>query len=206
MNSRAVQIGFFLLAGNVVLSGGCFSLAKQAYEEARGAQAEVLMATDIRSDLLARANGVEFPPATTTAGRVVPAGILRAYERSVNQAAAKLKAFYPGDPPILKVDSEVLYFQKKGLMSGALLLVRTKMECEGQIAVDAIVKVESNAYRAGGEDDLAQAYAEAVRKFLERQKSPAAGESTRTAPAAPAESRQPKARSEKPASQPTRPR
>jgi hypothetical protein len=172
MSARAGWVGVSLLSLNALFVTGCFTLAKQAYAEARGAQGEVLPIEERRAPGLARCQGLEFTAATTTVGpRICPREMLGAYDRAVNQLAARLKPLFPGGSPELKVNSEILYLQKKGMLGSALLLVRTKMYSDDQLAADALVRVESEAFRAGGEDDLARAAAEALRKFLERQKS-----------------------------------
>lgn len=160
-----------LLAFSAVSITGCFTLAKQAFVEARGAQGEVLSISELHETALGRCQGLEFTPATTTAGpRICPAEVLRAYDRSANQLVARLKPLYPGGAPVLRVDTEMLYFQKKGLLGQAILLARIRMHADNQLAVDAIVKVESKAFRAGGEDELARGATEGLRKYLEMHK------------------------------------
>ncbi len=125
-----------------------------------------IVATAIRQIL---DQSVEFTPATTTVGsRICPPEVLRAYDRSANQVAFRLKRSYAGGEPSLKIDSEVLYFQGKGLLSGALLLARVQMHAGDELVGDALVKTESNSFRAGGEGDLAQASLDALARFLEK--------------------------------------
>ena len=62
--------------------------------------------------------------------------------------------------------------EKKGLLGGAFMLTRVKMQSGGQLAVDALVRAESEAFRAGGENDLARASADALEKFLRKHKQP----------------------------------
>jgi hypothetical protein len=156
---------------------GCFSVVKQAYYEVRGAQGEVLIITQPDAAALARAAELTFSPATTTIGPgLCPSAVLRAYDRSANQLVARLRPRYPGGEPQLAVTSDVQYFQKKGLLSGGLLLARVRMTVAGQPALDALVKSESQSFREGGEDDLADAAVAALGEFLARPATPGAGE------------------------------
>jgi hypothetical protein len=171
MARRAEVTLVLLLAANTLPLAGCLTVAKQAFEEARGAQGEVLPITQVSETTLARYQSLEFTPATTAAGgRLCPPALLRAYDRAANRLAARLKTYYPGSAPTLTVDSEILYFQAKGLLSGAFMLTRVKMHEHDQLAVDALVKAESAAYSAGDEDDLADAAVHALGKFLKRAK------------------------------------
>ncbi len=163
------RVAFILLVANVAWVTGCFTVAKQAFSEVRGAQGEMLPIREMSAAALARYRSVEFTPATTTVGsRICPPELLRAYDRSANQVASRLKRSYAGGEPSLKIDSDVLYFQGKGLLSGALLLARVRMRAGDELVGDALVKTESNSFRAGGEGDLAQASLDAVAWFLEK--------------------------------------
>lgn len=149
---------------------GCFTAIKQAYHEARGAQAEVkpIQAGD---GALAGFNEVRFAPATASVGpKFAPPALLRAYDAAVAGLRTDLGKHYPGGAPALNVETEVLYFQEKGLLSGAQMLSRVRMGDAGRVVVDALVLAESKSFRAGGEDDLAKATVNALREFLQKQK------------------------------------
>jgi len=147
---------------------GCFTLAKQAFHEAVGAKGDVITISGGPEEL-SRFRSVDFKAATTTVNdRLCPPELRRAYDRSARQCAAKLAANFTGGEPTLTVASEVLYFQKKGLLSGAFMLTRVRMSAETESVIDAILRAESDAFRAGGEDDLARASCEALRAFLEQ--------------------------------------
>jgi|GEM_PF-2277336 len=147
---------------------GCFTIAKQAFQEARGAQADVVAVTELRAGTLARYRAIEFLPAKTTVGpKLCPPEVLRAYDYCANQTRAELRRLFPGEEPRLTVASEVLYFQKKGLLGGALMLTRVRLSEGDQLLADVVVKAESESFRAGGEDDLAGASLSALRRFLE---------------------------------------
>jgi hypothetical protein len=159
-----------LATGTLSLTG-CFTLAKQAYNEARGAQGDVLPITDAGHLTLQKYRDIQFTPATTTTGsRLCPPALTRAYDRSANQLDARLKSWFPeeGGAPTLTVDSDVLYFQGKGMLSGAFMLTRVKLREGDQPVTEVMVRAESEAFRAGGEDALANASVDALGKFLKR--------------------------------------
>ena len=150
MHRLGVRLAFVLLLTHALGLTGCFTIAKQAYHEAVGAQGDVLTISEVREPALARFQSVEFTPATTTVGsKLCPAELLRAYDRGMNLCAARLTGLYSGTDPRLTVDSEILYFQKKGLLGGAFTLTRVRMRAAEQLAFDALVRAESEAFRAG---------------------------------------------------------
>lgn len=159
-----------LALGMLALSG-CTTVIKQAYYEARGAKGELRFVGQPDTAALARMRAIEFTPAATTVGpRICPAKLLRAYDRSANRAVAKLKPYYPGGTPALTIESEIHYFQDKGLLSGAFMLTRVRMHAGEELLADAVIKAESKAFTAGGESDLAEASVDAVAEFLEHRK------------------------------------
>lgn len=167
MHTRLQHSAVLALLAPMLLLTGCFTVAKQAYYEVRGAQGEVLVIAQPDAAALARAGSLTFTPATTTVGPdLCPGTLLRAYDQSANQLAARLQPQYPGGEPQLAVTSDVQYFQKKGLLSGGLLLARVHMTVANQLAVDALVKAESRSFLVGGEADLARAAVVALGEFL----------------------------------------
>jgi len=168
MARRWACLGWVCLLGVSLSTTGCFTIAKQAFHEARGAQGDVVPVTELREGALARYRAIEFLPAKTTLGsKLCPPEVLRAYDYCANQVRAELRRLFPGEEPRLTVASEVLYFQKKGLLGGALMLTRVHLREGDQLLADVVVKAESEAFRAGGEDDLASASLNALRRFLE---------------------------------------
>lgn len=164
-------VAFLVLAVAAAGAAGCLTIAKQAFHEAVGAQGEFLPIRELSPSALARYRSVEFKPASTTVGdRICPPELLRAYDRSLARLAASLRAEYPGGEPGLVVDSEVLYFQRKGLLGGALMLTRVRLRCAEELVLDGLLRAESDAFRAGGEPDLAQASADALGKLLVQPK------------------------------------
>ncbi len=170
---RARPAAVMLLAATWLGTTGCFTLAKQAFHEAVGAKGDVVCISGGGSEALAGFRNLAFKPATTTVNSLLcPPELLRAYDRCANQSWAKLKTAYPDGAPTLSVDSEILYFQKKGLLSGAFMLTRVRMSSPAELVADALVRAESDAFRAGGEDDLARASCEALRAFIEQARQP----------------------------------
>ncbi len=166
---------FSVMLGIPALTGGCSTLAKQAYYEVRGADAELLFVSTPDATGLRTARALESAPARTELGpRLVPPNVLRAADTAVDGALARLRAHYPGGEPAAHIESDVLYFQRKGLLSGGLLLTRVRMTVGGTTAFDAVVKSESKSFREGGEDDLARAHARALEQYLLELKTPPA--------------------------------
>lgn len=146
---------------------GCLSAARQAFEEARGARGETLVIRESAVGALVRPERVEFTPATSRFGpRIVPPVVLPAYDASARQLMARLPAPSVAARPPVIVDTEMLYFQRKSLLSGGLLLAHVIFRIAEQPAAELLVRAESDAFRAGSEDDLANAAVEAVRKYL----------------------------------------
>ena len=160
------------LAATAVLQTGCLgTVLKQGFEEVRGAHADLLPIVSVSELALAKYESVAFTPATTTIGdRLCPPGVRRAYDRSASQLLARLTRVYPGGPPTLTIDTDIVYFQKKGLFSGGQLLARVKMHGADQLVADALLKAETQSFRAGGEDNLARAAIQALQRFLVRYK------------------------------------
>ena len=154
-----------LLAGLLTLTSlqfGCSTLAKQAFYEARGADAEVEPITlPPAESLQGRFGQVRFRPARVDLGPLAP-GLAAAYERAARETERRLN----GGGETAEIDSELLYFQEKGLMGSALLLVRARVWSGGRALGDAIIKAESKAFRAGGEDSLSKACTREIADYL----------------------------------------
>jgi len=146
---------------------GCRLLIKQSIDEFKGAQGDVLLINELPDSGLMKYSGVEFEPATTTVGdKLAPPRLLRAYDSHAQEQVEELRDVYPGGAPTLRIASEVLYFQKKGLMSAAECMARVRMRDGDTLIVDALVRAESEAFTAAGEDPLAGACIKALAKFL----------------------------------------
>jgi len=161
--STIARAGLPLLAAAALLNTGCFTLVKQAYSEVRGAQGEFRPISD---RLLSTPRSIEFRPITTTLGRLTPTAVIRAYDRCTALASARLRALGGDERTPLTVESELVYFQRKGWLSAAQLLVRVKLQDAGAAPVEGLVVAESNSFREGDEDALAQAAVDAITRYL----------------------------------------
>jgi hypothetical protein len=170
MIRRTRELALVLLAASPLSLTGCIgaaaTVAKQAFKEVRGAHADVLQATDMGRQTLGTYRGIEFTPATTSAGRLCPVSLLRAYDRAARQLGPELASTFAGGAPTLTVDSDILYFQGKGMLSGAFMLTRVKLRDGERTAGELFVRAESESFHAGGEDALASASVNALGKFL----------------------------------------
>ncbi|MCC6360252.1 MAG: hypothetical protein IT450_16025 [Phycisphaerales bacterium] len=146
---------------------GCMTAIKQALREAKGATGEVFPTREVRPGELERFNGVAFRPATTDVGeRITPAALLLGFDNGAREIAGDLAADYPGGDPTLTIQTSLIYFQSKGILSGAEALARVKMLEGDRVVIDSVVRSESDAFRAGDEEALSAALARGIRKFL----------------------------------------
>ena len=171
MNNRAASPLFAVTVAVGLCATGCTTVAKQAFHELRGAQADVHLNQCVARDALARCQSVRFAPATTTLNsKLCPPTVIRAYDRRVTRQLSTLGEFYPGGAPELQVNTDLQFFQAKGLLSGALLLARVKMYTDGTMVADTVVITESKSFREGGGVALGETAAEAIVKWLLRQR------------------------------------
>ncbi len=160
-----------LLLCAATLVPGCTTAAKQALYELRGARGRILWVSAPHRERLARLRGLRFEPVTTSIGqRLCPPAFMTAYDRRVAEKLADLHELYPGGEPLLRIEAEVLYFQKKGLLSEAQSLTRVRMRDDLGLLADGIVRVESKSFRAGDEKDLAEETVDTICKFLRRER------------------------------------
>lgn len=152
---------------------GVGTAAKMAYYELRGAKGSLKFIQGAEAAELERFQSVEFSPATTTIGpELCPPRLRAAYDTSAAQLKERLAECYPGGAPVLTVASDVMYFQEKGLMSGAECLTRVRFTESGRLIADALVRVESKAFRQGGASAMAETSVKTIGKFLEERKLP----------------------------------
>ncbi len=148
---------------------GCTTAAKHAFYEVRGAQGSMLYINELQADDVRACQSVRFEPATTTIGpRLCPPAFQHEYDRAAQALTTELYGSFPGGPLALTISSDVLYFQKKGLLSGAQSLVRTRFSVDGRLLADAIVRVESRAFREGDHVALAEETIDTIGKTLRR--------------------------------------
>ena len=151
---------------------GCTTVAKQAFHEVRGAHSDVLLITDLNEQTLRPYQRVTFDPVISTLGdKLCPPELREVFNQNLAEQGATLQTAYSGGGPGLRVGSEILFFQEKGLLSQAELLSRVRMHDmnTSQLVLDAVVRTESKAFRAGGKTALARSNAEAIGKLLRRR-------------------------------------
>lgn len=166
MRKTVFAISLLAAAG---LVAGCTTAAKQALYELRGAKGKFLWVSAPHRERLARVRGLRFEPVTTSIGqRLCPPAFLTAFDRRAAERLETLRGLYPGGEPLLRIQADVLYFQKKGLLSEAQSLTRVRMRDDVGLLADGIVRVESRSFRAGDEEDLAEETVDAICKFLRR--------------------------------------
>lgn len=168
------QVSLIVSLGLLLTSVGCMRVAKQAYYEVRGAQADVRPQSGFSNVRLASPGTLEFAPATTSmSAAIVPPAVLRAYDREAAAQAAEWAAEADGSTT-LRIATDFLYFQKKGLLSKAQCMARVRCTSGAGEVFDGVVIVESGSFREGDEGDLGEAAAEGVAKFIrERTKKSA---------------------------------
>jgi len=158
-----------LLVSAVLLTPatGCTTLAKQGLQEVLGAQAKVILVNEVNPETLRNYRDVRFEPATTTLSpRVCPPEVLEYADAAYAELREDLRDLYGGGEPALRVTTDLLYFQKKGLLGAAELLARVRMFDSDRLVVDALVRTVSKSFRKGGAKALARESVEAVGRFL----------------------------------------
>lgn len=166
---------FLLIAATLGPATGCgvSTVAKQAFYELRGAHGTILFIDELNVAELGRYRTIRFEPVHSTLGPVLcPPKLRRAYDRYAHRLALELRDEFPGGEPTLSVASEILYFQRKSLLSGAECLTRVRFTEGGQLVADGIVRVESKSFREGGTSDLAEASVETIGKVLKERVLP----------------------------------
>ena len=161
------------LAAALSLSG-CTTMAKQAFYEFRGAKGSIhFIQPGVEPELFTRFRAVRFEPVTTSIGPYLcPPKLRGEYDDAARELETKLKEYYPGGEPGLTVSGEILYFQRKGIMSGAECLSRVRFTEDGDLVADAIVHVESKSFREGGTSALAETSVQTVGKLLKQAQAP----------------------------------
>lgn len=162
-----------LLAGALVGLTGCMSAAKQGLHEVLGARAEVIPLSEGEGRHLARYNTVAYGQARTDLGsRVVSPSLLADYDAAAREAEAALAEKLPGGAPVLLVDSEILFYQKKGLLGAGQLLSRVRLRDGGEVVYEALVNATTKSFREGAAADLAEATVKSLAKFIRDRHEP----------------------------------
>jgi hypothetical protein len=156
-----------LLCAALTAATGCRYVATQAFAEVRGAQAEIHTPAPVHSSAFERFRDVEFDPARSDFGeRMIPRALLRAYDDAGIEAIGKLRDRFPGGQPVVRIATEILYFQSKSLMGGAEALARVHFSDGSSSIFDSIIRAESESFRAGDEAALARAIMDAIVRLL----------------------------------------
>lgn len=171
MGTCLMQVAIILLSLTLLPVAACTTVAKRAFYEVRGARGKMLLNAVLPEGALARYQNVRFTPATTSLSPLLcPRDVIESYDRHARTQVNELSDVYPGSTPELVIDTEILYFQKKGLLGRAQLLTRVKLHGDNGLAVDGLVNTQSKAFRAGGADKLARTSVEVLGDFLRKQK------------------------------------
>ena len=171
MTIRSAALAFGLLATTgLVLCSGCTTMAKQALHEVRGAKADISFVAEIGEDALARYQSVRFESARSDAGLVCPPEVLHAWDLHAAEEQTRLAKHFPGGPPVLRIESEILFFKEKGLLGQAECLARVRVRANDTLVADMVVQAQSKSFRAGDENALTQAAVQKVGRLLEKQK------------------------------------
>ncbi len=152
--------------------GGCSTLAKQVLRELRGAKGELRLGegATVPDDAFRSIARVEFDRVRTSLpSRLCPPTLLADYDEQSALASERLATELADDGATgtLRVASEIIYFQKKGLLSEALLLTRIQIRDGTRLFADGVVVVESKSFRERKTDDLAETAVGTIEKFIE---------------------------------------
>lgn len=172
MTKRAYALLPLITLVVLLSSSGCSptDVILPAYYELRGAKGTIQWIDEPAVGSLDAFRSVYFEPLSTSLGRrLCPPRLAQDYNQTARAYEASLKN-YPGGSPTVKVAGDVVYFQNKGLVSGALLLVRVKLIADDRQIGDGVLRVESKSFREGDIGDLAETAVKTVAKFLNEEK------------------------------------
>jgi hypothetical protein len=149
--------------------------AKQGLHEVIGARGELLVVAPLADSVKTGAGRLTFEPATTTLSEpLCPRAFLTALDEAYAQVAADLGEAYSDAHPELRITTDVQFFEEKGLLDAAQVLVRVKVYNGASSSADVLVRVVSESFRAGGKRALADEVAKTLAKMLRRKKTPSA--------------------------------
>jgi hypothetical protein len=159
------------LAGLLPLAGcSATDVILPAYYELRGAKGTIQWIEEPPVGALDKIQTVYFEPLSNSLGRkLCPPRLIQDYDRTAARYERSQKGQSSGGASI-KVAGDVVYFQNKGLLSGALLLVRVKITADDRQLGDGLLRVESQSFREGSSGDLAEAAVSTLAKYLARAK------------------------------------
>jgi len=167
MLAKSRVIAGVLLTVGVLPLSGCLSAVKHGFYEVRGAKGAIQFVERLVPGDLERYRSVRFEPATTTIGpKLCPPEVITAYDRAALQWCADMRDRFPGREPALRIATDVVYFQRKGLFGDAQLLARLKFTEAERPVGDALVVVGSKAFREGSGEALAETAIKTIGKYL----------------------------------------
>ena len=178
IGERAVR-GAAMMVGVVAVLAtqvGCTTALKQAYYEVTGAKADILFNRAPESSEIRAFQAVKFDRLTTElTAELLPPAVLRYYRQGLAEQQFELHEHFPGGDPTLRVDSEITYFQEKGILSPAMMISRVRLlGPDDRLLGDLLVRVESKSFREGDAEDVALAATEGLGKYLIECKDPEA--------------------------------
>lgn len=154
---------------------GCTTALKQAYYEVRGAQGELRFVEQPLPSQVRQFNSFQIEPAQTDLGRALcPLKLREAYRDAAATAVKSQDALWPGGDPTLTISGDIVYFQKKGILSASQLITRVKFKSGNDTFGDALLIVESKSFREGDEEGIADAGIDALMKYLNGVRFPEA--------------------------------
>lgn len=147
---------------------GCFTAARQAFSEVRGAQATVEPISASGSFPAANIAQVRFRPPRTEApgGSGTPGTLVTAFESAARKAEADFNRGSASGGRTVEVDTKLIYFRERGLLGSSLLLARVQAHEAGRTLLDAFVHTETQSIRDGDVEGMTRAVVEGVAKYL----------------------------------------
>ncbi|MGE3181526.1 MAG: hypothetical protein AB7N71_07845 [Phycisphaerae bacterium] len=142
---------------------GCSTAVKQAFYEVRGAKGEFVSQRGTRPATLDSYQSIQFRNAhSDIGGRIVPSHLLATYDAAA--AATQTQLSGSGNP--VEVDTNILYYEGKGLLGSAFLLAHIKMYGNGSVLDEGLIKVVSKSFRAGDPEDMATEATETIAEYI----------------------------------------
>jgi hypothetical protein len=102
-------------------------------------------------------------------GRRCPPLVVNTYDRwarSPLDVPAVFAAAFPGGPPTLTVESELVYFNKDPKLGPAQLVAHVKIYDGRRLLDKVVVNAVSNSFREGISEELAREAVDAIRRYL----------------------------------------
>lgn len=151
----------------LLINTGCTTALKRAYYEIRGAKGEVKPVAPLSDAQRTEYRGVEFKPVhTTLSPSLCPPAVRIAFDRAAREMTRALDRRFPGGAPVLSVDPEIVYYQEKGLLGQAHLILRARLNNDNAAVADLLVVVVSESFREGDSEALTEEAAEVIVRYI----------------------------------------